>query len=915
MKLKSILKTLALSQLQTIEKHWGIHPMHFEPSLSDKDMKNQLVEYLYPRLQIGQYFMGVYDRLGMGEKDLLFFLAIHGGDIAENEVLERFFENNPERMELAITTLTNKGLVFYDKSEKSTLKEHLIGIPEPFLRYVNLPSYWQGYLGFYLIDLTAPQLKKMAQKSLKIRTSSNRKNVLIVLIRRHLLNPKKLRQYIQSLGDNEREIFRQIADRKGVCIYRDLLDSGYQKHYDHSKAEYIDNLLNKSGLVFTSQHGENKYNNLLMIPRDIYYIIDKHYKADLRPLHALDTTRTSKDKPPAHIMDNSNNLLRDMVIVASYINHNTVKPLATGGFGKNDLKKIVPFVSANKTPKYIGFIVLFMIEQKFLIPVGQTWRVNNTFLGWLDQGLNCYRDVFRFWLYTKHWNEEFIDGNVQHSDAAPSNLINAPEMRKMILKNLSTIPYTRWINFDSFSESLAPQIDMSIPRRGGGQERHQRHISLILESVIAESLYWMGIETLGIDENVNFIKLGNRTRQVVHTAQSRHIVFQITELGRFILEGPYETPEKLFEGRDTSILPLQNEVKTFTVQPNLEIITPPDLQLRSFYHLNEFCQIKTIDMMSTLIISRESLREGMDRGLSGEEILQFLSDSCPQGVPETVRHLIHECSDKHGELRMGFAGGYIRVTDRILLEELKSQKKVRPHIKDLFDEKMILLQPEIDVRKLARELQKLGFMPQLDSENVHMTSEGKYNVSLNQEELYTLIATLRFVGNLDAEMGEEIAQSEVSPLLERIKPDSAKAYNISYFADSVCMTLQKRFDGAMKKKINTLLGKYKRQVGRLLTTMPRQRAATPNATLRFSFGGANPATRKSDVLDLLDYANENDNEVEIEYERKKGGSKSYRISPKEVSNEKIYAFIPQTGRHSNFYVERIAKAELCENGS
>ncbi|MBN1518018.1 helicase-associated domain-containing protein [Candidatus Sumerlaeota bacterium] len=913
MKLKSILKSMELAQLQDIQKYWGVHEMIFSPGVPSAKQKLQLVEYLYPRLQISQYFMGAYNRLGMGEKDLMYFLAIHGGDMGESEILQRFFNGETERMEQAIGILTLKGMVFFDESGDKKIKERLAGIPEPFLRYITLPSYWEGYLGFYLNEMNAQSLKELVSKKLKVRTRSTRHNILVYLARQHLLTPKKLRQYIQSLGENEREIFRMILDRKGVCVYRDLLDSGYQKHYDHSKAEYVNNLTNNSGLVFVAQQGENKYNNLLMIPKDIYYIIDHHYAEDMRPLQELDTVKSQyKEHAPSNIIDNSNNMLRDIVIVASYINHNNVKPLATGGMGKNDLKKFVPFVSANKTLKYIGFLALFMIENKFLIPVGNSWRVNNTFHAWLDKGLECYQDIYQFWLTTNQWNEEHIDGNAHHSDAA-ANLINAPELRKLVLRNIQSIPHTRWINFDAFAESLAPQVEMNIPRRGGGMERNQRPVKMIIESVIAEMLHWLGIVTLGIDEKTNLARLGNRMRGSSRTRGNNHqFFFQVTPLGRFILDGPFDNPKKLFEGRDTSFLPLYNEVNLFTVQPNLEIITPPDLKLRSFFQLNEFAQIKSIDVMSTLVISRESLRNGMDRGMEAEEILNFLNECCPQGVPETVKHLIAECSDKHGELRMGFAGGFMRVLDRILLEELKSQKKLKPFIKDVLDDKLIILQPNLDVRKVARELQKLGFMPQLDSENVTVTSEGKYNISLSQEELYTLMAVLRFTGFVENLLESDITQNQIGPLLERLKPDSGKQYNLNYYAETVSHTYERRFEEALKKKMSSVMGKYKRQVGRLLTTHRAAKNAVAPRASRFGFQGANPAKRKNEILDMIEYSQENKQPIEIVYERRGGKATTLTVVPEEFNNEKMYAHVPERDRHINFFVARIQETRLAE---
>ena len=102
------------------------------------------------------------------------------------------------------------------------------------------------------------------------------------------------------------------------------------------------------------------------------------------------------------------------------------------------------------------------------------------------------------------------------------------------------------------------------------------------------------------------------------------------------------------------------------------------------------------------------------------------------------------------------------------------------------------------------------------------------------------------------------------------------------------------------------MGKYKRQVGRLLTSMPRQRgSAGAGKQNRFSYNGANPATTKSDILDLFDYAHEHNLSINIEYSTQKGKSKNYTLEPKNISNEKIYAFVAERKSHSNFQVNRL----------
>jgi hypothetical protein len=390
----------------------------------------------------------------------------------------------------------------------------------------------------------------------------------------------------------------------------------------------------------------------------------------------------------------------------------------------------------------------------------------------------------------------------------------------------------------------------------------------------------------------------------------RPFLFQPTPLGRFILDGPYTDPAKLFQGRDDTMLPLQCGARHFIVQPNLELITPPDLDLHIFYRLNEFCDIKAVDVMSTLSITRDSLREGMDKGLRGEDVMQFLGEHSQQQVPETVRHLVQECSDKHGELDISTVSGYIKVSDRILLEELRSNRRVQPAIKEIIGDNIILLRENVDVRKLARELQRLGFMPRLDvAGSQTLTKDASYQFTLGQEELYTLLALLNYCVTVEENVGVSVTGDKVPALLERLRPEGPGAFNVTQFGESIGREFAKKFQAALRKKIEEIQSKYKRQVSRLVSAMPAEPVA------RGSFQGPNPATKRDDILEMADFATEQEVPIEIQYERTNRDPLVEKVLPKKIVGDRIYAFSEKRKRTRSYRLERIQQIRLVGDDS
>lgn len=921
MKLMSILKTLDYPQLESIREFWEIQaPPFTDKSPTAAARQKKLLEHLYFRLQQEQYFRHIFDKLSRDEKNLIYFLTIHGGDLEETEVAQRCFHGDFKALKNHVNALTSKGFVFFEDLTNEEVGAVMVGIPEPYLRCIELPAYWEGYLGNFLKDRSAAQLRAMAVEGLKLKPVSNKKNYLLVLIRKFLLNPANLKMYLNSLPSPERAIFETLKYRNGVCIYRDLLATGYQKRYDHSKADFVNNLLSTSGLIFTVVPDQNKYNNLLMIPRDIDYIVSHDYQPDNRNLSELDTVSLVGDQSaPPHILDNSNYLLRDLVIFASYIFRNQVKTLANGGIGKNDLKKILPFLSANKTIKYVGFLALFCISKKFILGVSGLWKVTANFTKWLEDSQQCYRDLYQFWLETNEWNEEYSDGDTVHTEFFPSNLVNIAEMRKLVIKNIANIPHRRWMHFSSFVNGIIPQIDINIPNRGSQMiiEKNNRPNSYVVESILAETMYWMGLLSLGLKDLQDAERLGNRTLEIqqigprrVRRKQQRggeiEFYFKLTDLGKHIFETEDPlNPASLFTKKQKEPFePLKYEIKYFIVQPNLDVITPPDLNLYTFYRLNEFADIKKIDVMSTLTIARDSLRDGMDKGLNGEQVLQFLEESCRPSLPETVKHLINECSQKHGEVYMGYAGGYIYVNDPILLEDLRSHRKVQSTIKDVVDQKVVILNPNVNVKLLAKDLKSLGFMPKLDSDRVHQTSDNKFHLTLNKEDLYYLIASLKFIIAMEEQLGSSVSEDKVAPLVEHLKPDPETYVRINFYVESLTSNFVKHFQNALKKKIAAVTSKYKKQLSSLIAT------AVPRTPTKYSFSGPNPAVTSQDIRAMVEFAIEHDFQIEIDYLTTSTKMISELVAPESLEEDKIYGFCEKHESYKVFSLKRVKKSKL-----
>jgi hypothetical protein len=73
--------------------------------------------------------------------------------------------------------------------------------------------------------------------------------------------------------------------------------------------------------------------------------------------------------------------------------------------------------------------------------------------------------------------------------------------------------------------------------------------------------------------------------------------------------------------------------------------------------------------------SEGSVRRAFDAGRSGEQILAFLGEHAAKGVPQPLEYLVGDVERRHGKVRLGRAGCYIRFEDPALAAEVARDKR------------------------------------------------------------------------------------------------------------------------------------------------------------------------------------------------------------------------------------------------
>jgi hypothetical protein len=272
-------------------------------------------------------------------------------------------------------------------------------------------------------------------------------------------------------------------------------------------------------------------------------------------------------------------------------------------------------------------------------------------------------------------------------------------------------------------------------------------------------------------------------------------------------------------------------------------------------------------------------------------------------VPDTVRHLISEIEKKHGEIHIALASAYIKTDDPVIYEGLRRNRRFKESIKDTAGKDTLILHPSVNLQKFAAELQKGGFVPQIESEDVQMGKQGKIMLSLTQEEYFNLVAILNLMQQVEEDLDESITEDKAIQLLEKFKGDLQNTKTLSTFGMALSRTYFKRFMGAMGQRIDQKTKKYKKQISRLMETVPR----TSN---KYDFDGPNPAKDKNDIKKMLEFAIKHELQLEIKYLNRHEEEIKDVLEPESLEGNKVYGYFKYRDDYSVVRFDQVVQTKL-----
>lgn len=157
--------------------------------------------------------------------------------------------------------------------------------------------------------------------------------------------------------------------------------------------------------------------------------------------------------------------------------------------------------------------------------------------------------------------------------------------------------------------------------------------------------------------------------------------------------------------------PVPEAVEHFIMQADMTVLTPGPLVTELLRTLENLADLESPGLASVYRISTESLRRGMDSGMTAQEIKDFLHAHALGEVPQAVEFLIDDVGRRHGTLRSGTALAYVRCEDEALLAQAVAAV-----------DSLRLLAPTVAISQqrlglVLEELRSNGFAPAAEDEH------------------------------------------------------------------------------------------------------------------------------------------------------------------------------------------------------
>ncbi len=813
--------------------------------------KTVLIDLLCSHLSNPSRVQERLDSLQAEHREFVVNLAAEGGELLKADAIDELGAGFTHRFQAMQDVVSDLGLVFED-AETLGADGCLVGIPEPVLKAIDLPAKDQGRLRRLMQSRSIGLLRAFASE-LGCPYEDARRAFVARAIRNRLMDHEHLKTYITALPETKKAILN-LALGKDAITQDEILNS-----LGEGGLRALDEMIWKTPLFFYSNE-RLRSDTPFRLASDLkpgIQAVDDHIE------NVSEEIVVPTGQKPTQTREQTSCLVPNLSTLLGFIEQRRPRALKQGGVSRAQLRDVSKYYRGHIDPGYSEFLLLFAETAGFIRCEARTWRLAGDAADRLSRVFDVRKEMLTVWRETNRWNE----WAAERSPGRTRNRIDTLRaLRRDLLDSLARCPEDSWISYPQFYKLLTRRSDTFAHLDGrppAGGDLIGGGADELLRRIFVSALTWMGLVGLGNPDSFK------------EPLQPDH-------RGVFKLTGPGVA---LLRGRESADIPGEstaNPVGQFIVQPNLEILSPPDLCFALYIRLFSVAELKEVDVLGRFRISPQSVHKAMSRGWNGTSLREFLRTHSTSGLPEIVDALIHECESKHGEIEIAPASGYLTGVRPELLDELYVQKKIATHLGARLSPTTAALNPSSRVDELLDILSSRGYMPKMACQESHVD---QHRIVLKSSEL------LQLAGFLETAIQAFAARSV--PLPEDL--------------DRLLKRLRRSLRGIPDSECRDALDDYCRTFEALFSGPPSR----DGIQALVQYPGINPATVAADIRCLIEYAIGHRLCLEIDYRAERGANTSSRsIEPIFEVDGVLYGFCRQRKGERMFRLDRIRNARL-----
>jgi len=217
----------------------------------------------------------------------------------------------------------------------------------------------------------------------------------------------------------------------------------------------------------------------------------------------------------------------------------------------------------------------------------------------------------------------------------------APEVRRLVLTALAAAtPSSADAAAVVDPTGVRALVDWTAPRRAG------RMRSALVDWALGEAA-WLGVTGAGA----------------------------VADHGRALLGHPDGAGDRLPDAADSLAAVLPEPVDHVLLQADLTAVAPGPLDPVLARELALMADVESRGGATVYRFTPSSVRRALDAGRSGDDLVAALSAHSRTPVPQPLQYLVADTARRHGRVRVGAAGSYVRADDESALAELLADRR------------------------------------------------------------------------------------------------------------------------------------------------------------------------------------------------------------------------------------------------